>query len=135
MRKWMVLFGILDLGIVATYAARVPGEFRGLTSQPLLNTACLLIMASLVVSGVALLRGQSWAFYLNYVQFPVRLVLAFLSFSWLAMLILPSHPSILLNEAVWGAAVAMEGIRLGITIMLHSRRCGLVADAALLRPG
>jgi hypothetical protein len=78
------------------------------------------MMASLIVSGVGLVRGQRWAFYLNYAQFPIRLLLALLSFAWLAMLILPPHPSIFFNEAVWGIAVALEGIRLGITIMLHA---------------
>jgi hypothetical protein len=120
----MLIFGILDLGIVATYATQVPWEFRGLTSQPMLNAACLVMMASLVVSGVGLLRGKYWAFYLNYAQFPVRLLGAFLSFAWLATILLPDHPSILFNEAVWGSAVALEGIRLGITIMLHVGRRG-----------
>ena len=124
MRRWMLLFGVLDLGVVLTYAAGVPGELRGLASQPLLNVACLLMMASLGVSGVALLCGHRWGFYLNYLQFPVRLLLAFLSFSWLALLILPPPPGIVLNEVVWGTAVALEGIRLGITIMLHANRGG-----------
>lgn len=124
MRRWTSLFGMLDLGIVATYAVRVPREFRGLASQPLPNVACLVMMASLAVSGVALIRGRRWAFYLNYLQFPVRLLLAFLSFAWLALLVLPSQPSVLLNEAVWGTAVALEGIRLGITIMLDAGRRG-----------
>jgi hypothetical protein len=66
-----------------------------------------------------LLTGQRWAFHLNYVQFPVRLLRAYLSFSWLALMILPSQPSVMFNEAVWGTAVALEGIRLGITVMLH----------------
>jgi len=118
----MLIFGLLDLGVVLTYASHIPGELRGLASQPLLNAACLLMMASLAVSGVALMRGYRWAFYLNYAQFPGRLLLAFLSFSWLALLILPSQPSVMLNEAVWGTAVAFEGIRLGITIMLHVGR-------------
>jgi hypothetical protein len=124
MRRWMLIFGLLDLGVVLTYATRVPGEFRGLASQPLLNAVCLLMMASLALSGIALIRGQHWTFYLNYLQFPVRLVLAFLSFSWLALLILPSQPSVMLNEAVWGTAVALEGIRLGVTVMLHVGRRG-----------
>ncbi len=54
----------------------------------------------------------------------MRLLLGFLSFSWTALLILPNQPTILANEIVWGTAVALEGIRLGITIMLHAGRCG-----------
>ncbi len=124
MRRWMLIFGLLDFGIVATYATRVPGEIRGLTSQPMLNAVSLLMMASLVASGVGLLRGQRLAFYLNYAQFPVRVLLAFLSFAWLALLILPADPSIRFNEVVWGSAIALEGIRLGITIMFHAKGCG-----------
>jgi hypothetical protein len=78
------------------------------------------MMASLVVSGVALVCGYRGGFWLSYLQFPARLLLAFLSFSWLALLILPAHPSVALNEAVWGTAVAFEGVRLGITTMSHA---------------
>jgi hypothetical protein len=124
MRRWMLIFGVLDLGVVATHAVRVASYLRGLSSQPMLNAACLLLMASLIVSGVALLSGHRWGLTLNYFQFPVRLALGLLSFSWLAMLILPSQPSIMLNEAVWGIAIALEGIRLGITIMLHASHRG-----------
>ncbi len=67
MRRWMIIFGLLDRGIVATYAARLPVYVRGLMSQPWLNGACLLMTVSFVVSGVALLYGRRWAFYLNYV--------------------------------------------------------------------
>jgi hypothetical protein len=123
MKRWMLIFGILDLCTVATYLLRVPAELLGLVrGHWLLNATCLLMMASLVISGAALLRGQRWGFYFNYVQFPVRLFLAFLSFAWLALLILPAHPSIMLNEAIWGTVVALEGVRLGITIMLHAGR-------------
>ena len=115
--------GRVELGIsaVSITAAR-EAEFD--FSQPMLNAVSLLMMASLVASGVGLLRGQRLAFYLNYAQFPVRVLLAFLSFAWLALLILPADPSIRFNEVVWGSAIALEGIRLGITIMFHAKGCG-----------
>jgi hypothetical protein len=133
MRRWMLVFGVLDLGIVATHALRVTSYLRGLSFQPMLNTACLVLLASLIVSGVALLGGHRWGFTLNYFQFPARLALGFLSFSWLAMLILPSQPSIMLNQAVWGTAIALEGIRLGITIMLHASHPGQQHNQPLQR--
>ena len=119
MKRWMYVFGILDLGILLTYAPRVPGYLRDLQSQPILNTACLLMMASLAVSGVALLFGRQWVLYVNYMQFPARILLAFLSFSWLAFLLLPTQASVMQHQAVWVPVVALEGIRLGITVMLH----------------
>ncbi len=119
MRRLMILFGLLDFGIVATYGPRVPRLVHGLAHQPWLNSACLLMLVSLLVSGFGLIRARQWALVLNYLQFPFRLILAFLSFAWLAQLVLPAHPTILTNEAVWGSAVVIEGIRLGISIMLH----------------
>ena len=58
MRRLMVLFGVLDLGIVATYAVRVPAYVRHLGVQHLLGVICLAVMASLLVSGCGLLRGH-----------------------------------------------------------------------------
>jgi hypothetical protein len=119
MRRLMILFGLLDFGIVATFAIRIPRLIHGLAEHPWVSAACLIMIASLCASAYGLIRIREWALVLNYVQFPVRLLLAFLSFGWLAQLVLPAHPSILVNEMVWGSAVAVEGIRLGITIILH----------------
>lgn len=119
MRRIMILFGLFDLGIVFTYATHIPANIRDLGHQPWLCGTCLLMLASLVVSAYGLVRGRQWALVLNYVQFPFRVALAFLSFGWLAQLVLPQNPSIQLHEAVWVSAVALEGVRLGISIMLH----------------
>ncbi len=122
MRRLIFIFGLLDLSIVAIYPVKIPHYLRGITAQPWLNGICLLMMVSLVVSGYALLRDRRWAFIVNYVQFPFRIVLAFLSFAWLAELILPLSPSMLFHELVWISAIALEGIRLGLTIMMHYHR-------------
>jgi hypothetical protein len=124
MRRMMIIFGVLDLGIVATYAGRVPAYVYGLGRQPWLNLTCLAVMASLIISGYGLVRGRQWALILNYFQFPFRVALAFLSFTWLAEFLAPNSASIPLHEAVWVSAVAVEGIRLGLTIMLNLRGPG-----------
>jgi hypothetical protein len=121
MRRLMFIFGLLDLGIVATYAPRVPAYFHDLGSQPFLSIACLTVMASLVVSGYGLLRGRTWAMILNYVQFPFRVALAFLSLTLLAQLLAPIGAPVQFHEVVWVSAVGVEGIRLGLTIMLQAR--------------
>jgi hypothetical protein len=135
MRRMMILFGVLDLGIVATYAARVPSYLRNLDAGPWLSIACLAVMASLVVSGYGLLRGRNWALVLNYVQFPFRVALAFLSFAWLAELVAPNSSPVQFHEAVWVSAVAIEGIRLGLTIMLQLRGPGHQHNQPLLWTG
>ncbi|HEX8340901.1 MAG TPA: hypothetical protein VF624_08340 [Tepidisphaeraceae bacterium] len=122
MRPLMIFFGLLDVGIVVTYCRGVPQDVSNLSHQPILTLVCLFVMASLVASAYGLLRDRHWVFILNYILFPFRLLLAFLSLIWLAFLVLPAQPSILLNEVVYGFAVAFEGVRLGLTIMLHVER-------------
>lgn len=119
MRRLTIFFAVLDVGILMTYAVRVPGYFTGLSHQPVLNLICLLVTAAIAASVYGLFRGHLWAFTLNYVLFPFRFMLAFLSLIWLALLILPPQPSVRLSEAVYGVAFAFEGLRLGLTIMLH----------------
>ena len=127
MRRMMIIFGVFDLGIVATYSGRIPAYLRNLGGQPWLSAICLTVMASLVISGYGLLRGRRWAFFLNYVQFPFRVALAFLSFTWLADLVAPNSSPAAFHEAVWVSAVALEGVRLGLTIMLQFRGPGPAA--------
>lgn len=119
MRRLTIFFALLDVGILLTYANRVPGYFAGLSHQPVLNLICLLLTVALAASAYGLFHDRLWAFTLNYVLFPFRLALAFLSLIWLALLILPPQPSVAINEMIYGAAVAFEGVRLGLTIMLH----------------
>ncbi|HEX8322269.1 MAG TPA: hypothetical protein VF595_00025 [Tepidisphaeraceae bacterium] len=118
----MIFFALLDAGVLAAYADRLPGYFTGLSHQPVLSLICLLAMVALAASVYGLIFDRAWVFALNYVLFPFRLVLALLSLIWLAWLILPPRPSVFLNEIVYGAAVAFEGVRLGLTIMLHVGR-------------
>ena len=119
MKRLMIIFGLLDLSIVATYAGRVPTYLRGHDDQMWVNIACLTVMMSLLVSAYGLLRGRVWSLVLGYVQFPFKIALALLSFAWLAQIILPADPSMLFHQSIWIAAVAVEGVRLGLTIMVH----------------
>lgn len=90
-----------------------------LRGDPLAITLCLanvLVLFSLL----AWWSGHPLRFALSYVLFPLRIAFALLSFAWLAdfaLVLLPSGPR--LDEAVWLVAIVLEGVRLGITIMLH----------------
>jgi hypothetical protein len=123
MKRLIACFGLLDLGIVAVYLPRVPEYAHALIHGPIATQVvcgiCLLVMASLAASGVGLLRGRRWAMALNYIQFPFRIALAFLSFGFVAELLLLGQPSAQFGEAVWMSIVAIEGLRLGLTMMLH----------------
>jgi hypothetical protein len=123
MKRLIAFFGLLDLGIVVVYFPRVPEYVHALVFGQLATRVvcgiCLLVMASLAASGVGLLLGRRWAMALNYMQFPFRIALAFLSFGWVADLMLTGHSSAQFAEAVWMSIVAIEGLRLGMTMMLH----------------
>jgi hypothetical protein len=116
MRRLLILFGFFDLSIVAIYANRIPGYASGARHGQWASIVCLAMMASLLVSAFGLIRGHAWAPILNYVQFPFRIAFAFLSFMWLAKLVTPAQASAAFTQAVWMSAIALEGIRLGLTI-------------------
>jgi len=42
-----------------------------------------------------------------------------MSLAFIARAMLPQSPSVALNEAVWMSCAAIEGFRLGLTVMLH----------------
>jgi hypothetical protein len=133
MRRIWLIFGLLDLALVATYANRLPAEIRYFGYSPWISTICLLMMGSLVASGYGLLRGREWALVLNYIQFPFRIALAFLSLTWLAELIEPAHATLRAHEMVWMSIIAVEGVRLGVTIILHLISRGRLWIAPALR--
>jgi len=119
MRLLTIIFGLLDFWAFAAGAVRSPIWVRNLADQTWWWVGCLLITASLAASSYGLLRGRQWAFYLNYAQFPVRILLGFLSFAFVAWMILPRNPSWPLNTAVWGSAIVLECVRLALTIKGH----------------
>jgi hypothetical protein len=119
MRRLMVVFGVLDLGVVASHVNRLSSYTVYFSHQPILSVICLLMLGSLVASAVGLFRGRSWALVLGYLQFPFRAALEFFSLGWLATMVLPAHASLLVHEFVWMCTAALEGLRLGLTIMIH----------------
>jgi len=119
MKRLMYIFGVLDAVVVVTHLNRIPYCLRDIAAQPFGKLGLLIALLSLVVSAIGFFRGDKWVYYLSYAQFPVRIAFALFSLAFVARLILPEDPSVILNEAVWMSCASIEGVRLGLTIMLH----------------
>ena len=119
-RQLNTLFAVLDISYLLTYCGRLPSYLNDAWHGQLLASVLLLMNLLVATSAYGFLRERSWRFWLSYLLFPCRIAFAIMSFAWLAELILalsPSHPR--LHEMVWLSAIALEGVRLGVTLMLH----------------
>jgi hypothetical protein len=119
MKRLILVFGGLDAMIVLMHLNRIPYCLRDIGAQPFGKIGLLIAILSFGVSAIGFFRAEKWVYYLSYAQFPVRIVFALFSLTFVAKLILPEDPSVLLSEGVWMSCAAIEGIRLGLTIMLH----------------
>jgi hypothetical protein len=137
-RRISILFALLDVSYLLTYCFHVPAMLNSAWHGQRESGAILLMYLLLLISAYAFLCERSWRFWFSYVFFPCRIAFGLLSFSWLATLILacsPSHPR--LSEMVWLSAATLEGVRLGITLMLHRMQAtddACSTDTAVLKP-
>ena len=119
MKVMMMVFGVLDVILVLSRLPRLPTYVRGVVHLQIVSAICLVLLITFAITAFGFIRKRHWAFLLSYAQFPFRIALAFMSLGFVAEIILPSNPSTMLNEAVWMSCAALEGVRLGLTVMLH----------------
>ena len=83
-RKWaglsMIVFGVMDI-LHAFRGYKFPlNTLKGLYQMDVLTVVVLLFHLSLIASGVLLIRGRKEGFYIYYVQFIFRFLLAIFTF-------------------------------------------------------
>jgi len=137
-RRISILFAALDVSYLLTYCYHLPDMLNSAWHGQLVSGVVLLMYLLLLVSAYGFLSESSWRFWFSYAFFPLRIAFGLLSFSWLATLILacsPSHPR--LSEMVWLSAATLEGVRLGIILMLHRTQATddvCSSEAEMLKP-
>jgi len=84
-----------------------------------LHSVHIVLLGSLLASAYGLAMERRWAFWLSYAQFPARAIHITLSFGWLTLLScwLGSNS----YYPLLSVAIALEFVRLGITILVHRR--------------
>lgn len=115
----MTLFGILDF-ITLFRGYRFPVEaLAGRYQWDFLTILTFVFYLSLLFSGLFFIRQKRRYYFLYYIQFPVRFLLAVFSFGFLAPLLTPlSRQGALLATAVCGF---LEVGRLFVTILARRR--------------
>jgi len=122
-KKWvslfLTLFGILDF-ITLFRGYRFPAEaLAGRYQWDILTFLTLAFYVSLIFSGLAFIRQMRSLYFLYYIQFPIRFLLAIFSFGFLVPLI----PSLARQGSLPALALCgfLEVGRLFMTILAHRR--------------
>lgn len=125
MKRLLVLFGMLD---IVTLLSQFYNIHSGLTSaSPYFGTVILgslLLYISLIFSAYFLIRQRRYGIWINYGQFPLRLLLIVLSFS------LFEHNRLFLSSSESGFKIFLsiilmfEVVRLMTIIVIHQKHFG-----------
>jgi hypothetical protein len=113
-----MLFGILDLIAVATSA---PSVISKLQNVSYLNWILISFYVTLIFSGILLIRSKVLGIWINYFQFPIRLIFnAGLSVGFLY--ILSKLISNTINYwAIFMVCAILETVRLILTIIIQNK--------------
>lgn len=114
-RTLLLLFGMLDVVAVLVH---LPHAFDMFTSGGIAAIAYAALYLSLPFSAYGLLQRRRWAVILYYVQVMPRIVFAMFPFVFAAWLV-DSGSASRLHVMIMAALTLMEGVRLGLTIMVH----------------
>jgi hypothetical protein len=121
MKKFLVLFGILDLITVLKnynnfYRLVFPNN-----GYHWLNVVILLIYMSLIISGYLLIRQKKSGIWFSYFQFPLRLLFALFTFGFLMILNRFINDQQIGIQLFTGLLAVLEIGRFIVTIMIHRK--------------
>jgi hypothetical protein len=121
MKKFLVLFGILDLITVLKnynnfYRLVFPNN-----GYHWLNIVILLIYMSLIISGYLLIRQKKSGIWFSYFQFPLRLLFALFTFGFLMILNRFINDQQIGIQLFTGLLAVLEIGRFIVTIMIHRK--------------
>lgn len=121
MKKFLVLFGILDLITVLKnynnfYRLVFPNN-----GYHWLNVVILLIYMSFIISGYLLIRQKKSGIWFSYFQFPLRLLFALFTFGFLMILNRFINDQQIGIQLFTGLLAVLEIGRFIVTIMIHRK--------------
>ena len=119
MRKWIIVFGILDLLKIEKVLTLIQKLYSGEIVIHFLNIFGILFCSMVVLTGVLLIRLKKIGFILSYIEFPFRLLFAYFSFSFLLYISRTDLTRNILSMTILLAI--LEIIRIIITINIHRK--------------
>ena len=120
-KNTLIVFGLLDLfSFVDTYKIGI-SMIDNIEHFPIMSILEILLIFSLIASGVLSILRKKISLIIYYVQFPLRLVYIILTFGFLLTLFGLQYDSIAYKILV-GVVILLEIARLTFTIMIHKRK-------------
>ena len=116
-KKWIVLFGFLDLLKIEKVINLISKLINGDIKFHFLNIFGIVFCSLVFATGLLLIINKRIGYILSYIEFPIRLLFAYFSFSFLLWFnkIFQSE-----NILIFTTILALlEIIRLLITIKIH----------------
>ena len=119
-KKTLILFGLLDLvSFVVTYKFVIK-VIENIDRFSLLSIPEILLIVSLIASGVLSIMRKKTSLIIYYIQFPLRVTFMILTFGFIFILLGFQYDSVGYRILVV-ITFLLEIIRLLITIMIHKK--------------
>ena len=119
-KKTLILFGLLDLvSFVVTYKFVIK-VIENIDRFSLLSIPEILLIVSLIASGVLSIMRKKTSLIIYYIQFPLRVTFMILTFGFIFKLLGFQYDSVGYRILVV-ITFLLEIIRLLITIMIHKK--------------
>ncbi len=81
--KIQKLFGLLDIILAVRFYTHITNISFNMPLEGVLSILTAITVISLFISGIGLLLGKRWSYYLVYFQFPFRLMFFLLTFGFI----------------------------------------------------
>lgn len=121
MNNLLIVFGLLDLfSFVRTYKIGI-NMFDNIEHFPIMSILEILLITSLIASGILSILRRKISLIIYYIQVPLRLAFMILTFGFLLKLFGLQYDSVGYKILV-GITFLLEIARLTYTIMIHKRK-------------
>ena len=119
-KNLLIAFGLLDLiSFVQSYKIGMT-LLKSIGQIPILSTLEILLIVSLIVSGIFSIMRKKISLIIYYIQFPLKLGFVILTFAFLFRLFGFQYDSIEYRIILWFIAL-LEIARLIFSIIIHKR--------------
>lgn len=119
-KNLLIAFGLLDLiSFVQSYKIGI-NLLKSIGQIPILSTLEILLIVSLIASGIFSIMRKKISLIIYYIQFPLKLGFVILTFAFLFRLFGFQYDSIEYRIILWFIAL-LEIARLIFSIIIHKR--------------
>lgn len=119
-KRALILFGLLDLVSFVVTFKFVTKVIENIDRFSLLSIPEILLIVSLIASGVLSIMRKKISLIIYYCQFPLRVTFMILTFGFLFKLFGFQYDSVGYKILIW-MTFLLEIVRLIITIIIHKK--------------